>query len=66
MRIVAKRSRCEGHGICVDQAPSLLMVGDDGVVRLIDSSDDLSQREAVLARAAVASCPVAALVLSAP
>ncbi|PWN03273.1 ferredoxin [Nocardioides silvaticus] len=62
MRIVADRERCEGHGICINQAPSLLGLDDDDIV--LAPEHDLSPDEEGQARVAVASCPVAALVLA--
>ena len=37
MRVIADRARCEGHGICVNQAPGLLDLDDDSeqLVRIV-------------------------------
>lgn len=63
MKITADRHRCEGHGVCVNQAPALLALDDDDVVVVVDAAHTLSPDEESLARVAVASCPVAALAL---
>jgi ferredoxin len=63
MRISADRERCEGHGVCVNQAPSLLDLDDDDIVVILDPARGLSEGDETQARVAVASCPVAALAL---
>lgn len=64
MRIVADRERCEGHGICINQAPTLLDLDDEDIVLVLDPAHELGPDEEAQARVAVASCPVAALVLA--
>lgn len=61
MKITADRARCEGHGVCVNQAPTLLDLDDDDIVVILDPDRDLTAGEAGQANIAVASCPVAAL-----
>jgi ferredoxin len=61
MRITADRARCEGHGVCVNQAPALLDLDDDDIVVVLEGDRDLTPEEAGQANVAVASCPVAAL-----
>lgn len=61
MRITADVERCEGHGVCVNQAPGLLDLDDDDFVVVLDPDRDLSESEGTQALLAVASCPVAAL-----
>lgn len=65
MRITADHPRCEGHGICVNQAPDLLELDDDDVVVVLEAGTDLSEADLARAQVAAASCPVAALVVSA-
>jgi ferredoxin len=48
--------RCEGHGMCEQVAPHVFELNDDGFPQILaEGVDDLS------VRAAVRSCPVAAL-----
>ena len=61
MKITADRARCEGHGVCVNQAPTLLDLDDDDIVVVLDPDRELTAQEAGPANVAVASCPVAAL-----
>lgn len=64
MKIHVELDRCEGHGICVDQAASLFSFDDDG--NLIDRLDgaEVPSDLVASANAAVAGCPVAALRVS--
>jgi ferredoxin len=64
MRIELDRPRCEGHGLCEEEAPQLLHLDEEGElvldqVEVADGSTDLTA-----ARAAVRVCPVAALKLT--
>lgn len=63
MKITADRARCEGHGVCVNQAPMLLDLDDEDIVVILDPDRDLTSGEEGQASVAVASCPVAALAL---
>ena len=51
------RNLCVGFGDCVDEAPALFVLGDDGIVQFITADDAHEQR----AIAACHSCPVDAL-----
>lgn len=61
MKIHVDFDRCEGHGICVDQAASLFSLDDNG--ELVDQlgGADVPTELVANANAAVAGCPVAAL-----
>ena len=64
MRIELDRPRCEGHGLCEEQAPSLMHLDDEGELvidrdEIVDGSPD-----AAAASGAVRVCPVAALRLT--
>jgi ferredoxin len=61
MRIVADRPLCEGHGVCVAQAPTLLDLDDDDIVVVLEAGEHLSDDDGSRARVAAESCPVAAL-----
>ncbi|CAM4504523.1 ferredoxin [Nocardia ninae] len=59
MRVVADRTRCEGHGMCEALAPTLFRVGDDGIVApLADTIDEIAHD---LVELVIDSCPVEAL-----
>ena len=61
MKIIADYDRCEGHGLCVDQAPDVFDLDDEGdLVHHFDDRDVPSALEDAALRA-VDSCPVAAL-----
>ena len=64
MRIELDRPRCEGHGLCEEEAPQLLHLDDEG--ELVIDQVELPEEGPVVAaaRAAVRVCPVAALKLS--
>lgn len=59
MRLERDNERCEGHGICVATAPSLLDLDDDGLVTPL--ADSVADHEIDLARLAADACPVQAL-----
>lgn len=61
MRIVADTARCEGHGVCVNQAPGLLDLDDDDMVVVLEPGTDFGKEVPSEAQRAVESCPVAAL-----
>ena len=61
MRIIADRELCEGHGVCVAQAPTLLDMDDDDIVVVLEPGEHLSDHDSPRASVAVESCPVAAL-----
>lgn len=63
MKTTADRARCEGHGVCVDQASTLLDLDDDDTVLILDPGRDPTAEEAGQANVALAPCPVAALAL---
>ncbi|MCG8914516.1 ferredoxin [Actinokineospora sp. PR83] len=61
MEIIADYGRCEGHGLCVDQAPDVFDLDDAGdLVHHFEGVDVPADLEAT-ARRAVDACPVAAL-----
>ncbi|KIQ18247.1 ferredoxin [Rhodococcus sp. MEB064] len=53
--------RCEGHGICAEQAPDVFSLDDDGELHHAFDGADLPGELEAGARAAVGVCPVAAL-----
>lgn len=62
MKILIDRSRCEGHGLCEEAAPSLMHLDDDG--ELVLDHDEVGGDVLAAAGAAVRACPVAALRLA--
>jgi ferredoxin len=61
MKLTVNLRRCEGHGLCVQAAPTLFQINDDGdLVVLIDGELVPADREAAAADAARV-CPVGAL-----
>ncbi len=59
MRIIADRSTCEGHKYCIEAAPKVFRLGDDGkvVVEMPSPPPELEDD----ARDAVDLCPLLAL-----
>ncbi len=61
MKIEADYDRCEGHGLCVDQAPEVFDLDDEGdLVHHFEGQDVPAELEDAAGRA-VDACPVAAL-----
>lgn len=60
-RIAIDENRCEGYGFCVDAAPNLLRLDDEGWLSTM--TDAVPEGEVANAEAAVRVCPVAALKL---
>lgn len=61
MRIHVEYDRCEGHGLCTEQAPQLFALDDDADLTYHAEGSDVPADQQAQARAAIASCPVAAL-----
>ena len=58
LRVQIDRSLCSGFGSCVDAAPELFRLGDDGIaVALVEESDEAALLDAVR------SCPMGAIAL---
>ena len=64
MRIVLDRPRCEGHGLCEEEAPQLMHLDDEGELVLDHEQVEDGSPEAGAAGAAIRVCPVAALRLA--
>jgi ferredoxin len=56
--IVADLGRCEGHGLCVEQAPGHFQLESD---ELVLTGDRVADADLPAVRSAVRVCPVAAL-----
>lgn len=61
MKITADYDRCEGHGLCVEAAPRIFDLDDDGELVHHYADQDLPSELEADGRAAVDVCPVAAL-----
>ncbi|WP_432843221.1 ferredoxin [Dactylosporangium sp. CA-092794] len=62
MKAQVDAGRCQGHGVCVVTAPDLFEFADDG--KAVAVARELSPADLDGARAAEASCPELAIVLS--
>ncbi|MGI5132261.1 ferredoxin [Pseudonocardia sp. CA-107938] len=61
MEISVDRDRCEGHGLCAEQAPAVFDLDDDAQVVHHFDGRAVPEDQVAAARAAINSCPVAAL-----
>lgn len=61
MKIDVDWDRCEGHGICAEQAPDVFDLDDEGELHHAFEGADIPDEFVADARAAVGVCPVAAL-----
>jgi ferredoxin len=61
MKIHIDRDRCEGHGLCAEQAPTLFTFDDEGDLVYHREGQDVPDGLVGHALAAIGSCPVAAL-----
>ena len=64
MKVVLDRPRCEGHGLCEEEAPDLMHLDDEGDLVLDLDEVEEGSTYAAAARSAVRVCPVAALRLA--
>ncbi|TQM43842.1 ferredoxin [Pseudonocardia cypriaca] len=62
MRVSVDRDRCEGYGLCAEEASHLMHLDDDGELVLDRAEVPPESSDAV--EAAVRVCPVAALKVS--
>jgi ferredoxin len=61
MKIQLDGNRCEGHGLCTEQAPTLFSLDDEGELVYHGDGHDVPDDLVGPARAAIHCCPVAAL-----
>lgn len=61
MKIDIDWDRCEGHGICAEQAPDVFSLDDEGDLHYAYDGGDVPDGLAAGARSAIGACPVAAL-----
>ena len=61
MKIVVDLNQCDLHGLCVEAAPEVFEIGDDGVLHVLNEAPDQSLRAKV--DKAVRECPTAAIAI---
>lgn len=61
MRIEVDYDRCEGHGLCTEQAAALFALDDDALLIYHQEGREVPPELLASAHAAITSCPVAAL-----
>lgn len=61
MKVHVDYNRCEGHGLCEEQAAALFSLDDEGDLTYHHEGSELPPELVAPARAAIQSCPVAAL-----
>ncbi|MBF6174969.1 ferredoxin [Nocardia blacklockiae] len=61
MKVIIDYDRCEGHGLCAEQAPAVFGLDDDAELIYHFAGGEVPGDQVDAARAAIVSCPVAAL-----
>jgi len=59
MRVVVDLNVCDVHGLCVESAPEVFEIGDDGALHVLNETPPESLRAQVAA--AVRECPTGAI-----
>ena len=59
MKVVVDLNLCNVHGLCLETAPEVFDIGDDGVVRVLNETPPEGLRAKV--NAAVKGCPTGAI-----
>lgn len=59
MKVVVDLSACDLHGLCVEAAPEVFEIGDDGVLHVLNESPPDDVRAKV--DKAVRECPTGAI-----
>jgi ferredoxin len=59
MRVVVDLSICDLHGLCVETAPEVFEIGDDGTLRVLNETPPERLRATV--DKAVRECPTGAI-----
>ena len=59
MRVTVDQDMCEGHGICVDIAPEIFVLREDGLAEVILADPPAEMNEA--AGDAARRCPASAI-----
>ena len=61
MHVDVHWDRCEGHALCVERAPEMFDLDDDGNLTFTHEDEPVPSRLHEQASAAATACPVAAL-----
>lgn len=61
MKVTVDLAICDLHGICVEDAPEVFEIGDDGVLHVLDDGPPEELRGKV--EKAVRECPTGAITL---
>lgn len=64
MKISVDKDSCEGHGKCVEVAPSLFRLPDDSDLVQLLKTEPETEAERLRAMAAAAACPRSAIKIS--
>jgi ferredoxin len=59
MKVVVDLSMCDLHGLCVERAPEVFQIGDDGALHVLIDTPPEGLRSKVAA--AVRECPTGAI-----
>ena len=59
MKVVVDLNACDLHGLCVEAAPEVFEIGDDGALHVLNATPDESLRAKV--DKAVRECPTGAI-----
>jgi ferredoxin len=59
MKVVVDASICDLHGLCVETAPEVFEIGDDGALHVLDETPEHGLRAKV--DTAVRECPTGAI-----
>jgi ferredoxin len=59
MKVVVDLSTCDLHGLCVEAAPEVFEIGDDGALHVLNEAPPADLRAKV--DAAAKSCPTGAI-----
>jgi ferredoxin len=61
MKVIVDLTLCDLHGLCVETAPEVFEIADDGALRVLNETPPESMRGRV--EKAVRECPTAAITL---
>lgn len=62
MRVVIDWDLCQGHAVCMGEAPEVFLVGDDGELKILNERPDASLAKKV--ELAAQYCPTGAISLA--